>query len=131
MPTTTPPELGRTERLLLADALSTAAPGDVDPVRAVLEQLPPALLAAAIHRADLVAVIAEDIQQQRAAAQDRHPAGRDRVADAFRAEVLRQGLTECEIDGIRWEYRLGSWRRARVFHCSPRNCNNPDHYAGR
>lgn len=28
----------------------------------------------------------------------------DRVADAMRSEVLRQGLTECEIDGQRWVY---------------------------
>lgn len=34
---------------------------------------------------------------------------RDRVGDAMRAEVLRQGLTECEIDGVRQEYRDGGW----------------------
>lgn len=33
----------------------------------------------------------------------------DPVADAMRSEVLRQGLTECEIDGVRQEYRDGDW----------------------
>lgn len=37
----------------------------------------------------------------------------DPVADAMRAEVLRQGLTECEIDGVPWVYRDGQWRVAR------------------
>lgn len=37
------------------------------------------------------------------------PPAPDRVADAFRDEVLRQGLTECEIDGIREVYRDGDW----------------------
>lgn len=42
----------------------------------------------------------------------------DPVADAMRAEVLRQGLTECEIDGFRQEYRDGGWTvidETRVF----------------
>jgi len=37
------------------------------------------------------------------------PPAHDRVADAMRAEVLRQGLTECEIDGVRQQYRDGEW----------------------
>lgn len=36
----------------------------------------------------------------------------DRVGDAFRAEVFRQGLTGCEIDGQPWAYRDGRWMPA-------------------
>lgn len=36
----------------------------------------------------------------------------DPVADAFREEVLRQGLSECEIDGMREIYEDGRWRPA-------------------
>lgn len=39
-------------------------------------------------------------------------ATRDRVGDAMRAEVLRQGLTECEIDDVRWNYWDGQWMPA-------------------
>jgi hypothetical protein len=124
-PIPTAPAVSWPARLQLATALMSAAVGDVDPIRARLEQLPPDLLAAAIHRADLVAVIAEDIQRERHAARDRHPAGRalepDRVRDAFFAECLRQHLTECEIDGVRWEYRHGRWLKP----------DDTTHHAGR
>lgn len=33
----------------------------------------------------------------------------DHVADAMLAEVLRQGLIECEIDGVRHEYTADGW----------------------
>lgn len=33
----------------------------------------------------------------------------DRVTEAFRAEVLRQGLTEYEEDGFLYRYRNGVW----------------------
>lgn len=39
----------------------------------------------------------------------------DRVGDALRAEVLRQGLTECEVDGRPWEYRDGAWRQVEAL----------------
>lgn len=38
----------------------------------------------------------------------------DRVGDALRAEVLRQGLTECEVDGQPWAYRDGQWASSRM-----------------
>ncbi len=41
-------------------------------------------------------------------------ASTDPVAEAMRAEVLRQGLTECEIDGVRWVYRPATDEWARV-----------------
>jgi hypothetical protein len=34
----------------------------------------------------------------------------DPVGDVLRAEVLRQGLTECELDGVRWVHVDGAWR---------------------
>jgi hypothetical protein len=43
----------------------------------------------------------------------------DRVADAMRSEVLRQGLTSCEIDGVRQEYRDGQWLAAGGVVRSP------------
>jgi hypothetical protein len=44
--------------------------------------------------------------------QDGAVPGPDRLADAFRAEVLRQGLSDCEIDGQPWAYRDGRWMPA-------------------
>lgn len=39
----------------------------------------------------------------------------DRVGDLFRAEVLRQGLASCEIDGVPWEYRNGAWKQVEAL----------------
>lgn len=56
-------------RLAVRDALTSAVSGDADTIRAKLVDLAPDQLAAVVHRADMLIVVAEGIQRERITAQ--------------------------------------------------------------
>jgi hypothetical protein len=83
--------------------------------RALAEEMVPSGTSPGVSFADVAAGpvagvdAAVDVRRR---VQDGTAPAPDPVGDVLRAEVLRQGLTECEIDGVRWVHVLGEWMTA-------------------